>query len=66
MGGCASLADPGHVTCDKGHRLPDDDHPDAGTGWIDKTGKKYYFVGEYNAFVIDTLLTDALKPLCNA
>ncbi|HTL30766.1 MAG TPA: heparinase II/III family protein, partial [Tepidisphaeraceae bacterium] len=64
--GCASFSDPGHVKCDKGHRLPDDDHPDTGNGWTDKSGKKYYFVGEYNAFVIDTLLGDALRPLCNA
>lgn len=64
--GACTLDDPGHVKCDKGHRLPDDDHPDSGEGWTDKTGKKYYFVGEYNAFVIDTLLTSALKPLCNA
>jgi hypothetical protein len=64
--GCATFDDPGHVKCDKGHRLPDDAHPDAGEGWTDKSGKKYYFVGAYNAFVIDTLLTDALKPLCNA
>ncbi len=64
--GACTLDDPGHVKCDKGHRLPDDDHPDTGEGWTDKSGKKYYFVGEYNAFVIDTLLTSALKPLCNA
>ena len=64
-GGVASLDDPGFVKCPKGHRLPDTDHPDAGDGWTDKDGKKFYFVGTYNSFVIDTLTT-ALTRLVHA
>jgi hypothetical protein len=64
-GGVASLSDPGHIRCVNGHRLPDHDHPDSGTGWTDKDGKKFYFVGTYNSFVIDTL-TSAMTDLVNA
>jgi hypothetical protein len=53
--GCM-LEDPGHITCPKGHRLPDEQHPDPGTGWRDKTGKIFYFVGAYNSFISETLL----------
>jgi hypothetical protein len=56
-GGVASLADPGHIRCVNGHRLPDEQHPDPGHGWTDADGKKFYFVGTYNSFVIDTLTT---------
>jgi hypothetical protein len=53
--GTATLEDPGHVKCVNGHRLPDQDHPDTGEGWTDASGKKFYFVGAYNAFVVETL-----------
>src|SRR6266508_1894994 len=62
--GC-SLDDPGHITCPNGHRMPDADHPDPGTGWRDSTGKIYYFVGAYNSFVSEQLLL-ALNHLTNA
>jgi hypothetical protein len=65
QGGVASLDDPAHIKCDNGHRLPDEAHPDAGEGWTDKDGKKFYFVGTYNSFVIDTLTTATTK-LCLA
>ncbi|HEX8524342.1 MAG TPA: heparinase II/III family protein [Tepidisphaeraceae bacterium] len=62
--GC-SLSDPGHIACPKGHRLPDDEHPDPGTGWRDHTGKLFYFVGAYNSFVSEQLL-EALNDLTDA
>ncbi|MEO6436796.1 MAG: heparinase II/III family protein [Tepidisphaeraceae bacterium] len=65
QGGVASLDDPGHIKCVNGHRLPDDAHPDSGEGWVDKDGKKFYFVGTYYSFVIDTLTT-ATTRLCYA
>lgn len=63
--GSSSFDDPGHVRCVNGHRLPDDEHPDPGTGWVDATGKKFYFVGAYNAFVIDALIAASTR-LCLA
>src|SRR5262245_40706407 len=62
--GC-SLDDPGHVRCPNGHRMPDADHPDPGAGWRDSTGKIYYFLGTYNAFVSEQLLI-ALDNLTHA
>ncbi len=64
-GGVASLDDPGHIRCVNGHRLPDEAHPDPGDGWTDKDGKKFYWVGTYNSFVIDTVTT-ALTRLVHA
>ncbi|MGB7158067.1 MAG: hypothetical protein WBD40_08375, partial [Tepidisphaeraceae bacterium] len=65
MNGVASLDDPRHVKCVNGHRLPDEQHPDAGEGYVDPSGKKFYFVGTYNAFIIDALTTATTK-LCHA
>src|SRR5438552_9493475 len=62
--GC-TLDDPGHITCPNGHRMPDEQHPDPGTGWRDKTGKIFYFVGAYNSFVSEQLL-NALDKLAQA
>jgi hypothetical protein len=64
-GGVASLDDPGHIRCVNGHRLPDEAHPDPGDGWTNKDGKKFYWVGTYNSFVIDTITT-ALTRLVHA
>ena len=38
---------PGHVTCANGHVLPDDDHPDEGTGYRNPDGRIHYFVGSW-------------------
>lgn len=63
QGGSCTLDDPKHIKCDNGHRLPDEQFPDDGTGYKDpKTGKMFYLVGSYNAYVIDTL-NEALNKL---
>ena len=49
-----SFERPGTVRCDNGHILPDADHPDAGTGFVGKEGRIHYFVGSYNAWVVET------------
>ena len=62
----ASFDNPGHVTCDKGHVLPDAAHPDAGTGWVGPDGRIHYFVGSYNAWVIEKLTLTAAENLAYA
>lgn len=59
-----SFDNPGHVRCANGHVLPDEDHPDDGTGWEGPNGQMYYFVGSYNSWVIEKLQFEALRPLC--
>jgi len=63
-GARCSWDDPGHVTCANGHRLPDEDHPDPGTGYVGADGRIHYFVGSWNAWVVEKLQFDALRPLC--
>ncbi len=63
-GARCSFENPGHVTCSKGHVLPDADHPDAGTGYTGDDGRIHYFVGSYNSWVIETLQFKVLRPLC--
>ncbi|MDD8014557.1 MAG: heparinase II/III family protein [Acidobacteriota bacterium] len=62
----ASFENPGHVTCSNGHVLPDGDHPDPGTGYVGPDGRIHYFVGAYNAWVIETLTFGALENLVHA
>ena len=62
----ASFDNPGHVTCDNGHVLPDAAHPDAGTGWVAPDGRIHYFVGSYNAWVIEKLTLTAVENLAYA
>jgi len=63
-GARCSFDNPGHVTCSKGHVLPDADHPDDGTGYVAPDGRIHYFVGSYNAWVVETFQFKALRPLC--
>lgn len=57
-----SFDKPGHVTCSKGHLLPDADHPDTGTGYVGKDKRIHYFVGSYNAWAVETLLYKLALP----
>jgi len=58
----ASFDKPGHVICSNGHVLPDKDHPDPGTGYVGKDKRVHYFVGSYNAWVVETLIFKLAKP----
>ena len=62
----ASFDNPGHVICDNGHILPDAAHPDSGTGWVGPDGRIHYFVGSYNAWVIEKLTLTAAENLAYA
>ena len=62
----ATWDNPGHVTCANGHVLPDADHPDPGAGWQGPDGRLHYFVGSYNAWVVETLTFQALDSLVAA
>lgn len=55
----------GHVKCANGHVLPDAEHPDAGQGYRGADGRIHYFVGSYNAWVIEQL-TSATTNLAHA
>jgi len=63
-GARCSWDNPGHVTCAGGHVLPDAEHPDPGTGYVGEDGRIHYFVGSWNAWVVESLQFDALRPLC--
>ena len=62
----AAFEKPGRVTCPNGHTLPDADHPDDGTGYRGPDGRIHYFVGSYNAWVIESLTFKALENLVYA
>lgn len=62
----ATFDDPGHVKCANKHRLPDDDHPDTGTGYLAKDGRIHYFVGSYNAWVVEQLTFKGAENLALA
>jgi hypothetical protein len=64
--GGASFDNPGHVTCTRGHALPDAEHPDPGTGYKGPDGRIHYFVGSYNAWAVETLTFGALEYLVHA
>jgi len=59
----ASFLRPREVTCKNGHTLPDKNHPDPGTGYIAPDGRIHYFIGTYNAWVVETLTFKALENL---
>ncbi len=67
-GGIGSLDKPGMATCPKCHHsFPDADHPDSGQGWHEeKSGKTYYFVGCYNAYIAQQITLVALRQLSTA
>jgi len=65
-GARCSFDNPAHVTCANGHVLPDAEHPDPGTGYVGPDGRIHYFVGSYNAWVVETLQFKALQPLAYA
>ncbi len=56
-GANCSFDRPGTVKCSNGHILPDADHPDPGTGYEGPDGRIHYFVGSYNAWVVETYQT---------
>jgi hypothetical protein len=62
----AMFDNPGHVTCPDCHILPDAEHPDDGTGYVGPDGRVHYFVGSYNAWVVETLTFGALENLIHA
>ncbi len=62
----ASWDAPGKVTCTNGHTLPDAEHPDPGTGYRGKDGRIHYFVGSYNAWVVEMLTLRAADSLVHA
>ncbi len=64
-GARCSWDNPGHVTCANGHVLPDEEHPDPGTGYVGPDGRIHYFIGSWNAWVVETLQFRALRPLCH-
>jgi hypothetical protein len=65
-GARASFDKPGHVTCAKGHTLPNADHPDAGTGYVGKDKRIHYFAGSYNAWAVETVTFKAADNLAYA
>lgn len=65
-GARCSWDNPQHVTCANGHVLPDAEHPDPGTGYVGPDGRIHYFIGSWNAWVVETLQFKALRPLCLA
>jgi len=62
----ASFDNPNHVKCYNGHVLPDEQHPDSGTGYVAPDGRIHYFVGSYNAWVVETLTFQAADHLTYA
>lgn len=58
----ATFDQPGRVTCENNHVLPDEQHPDPGTGWIGPDKRVHYFVGSYNAWVVETLIFKIASP----
>lgn len=61
-GARCSFDKPGKVTCSGEHVLPDADHPDPGTGYKAPDGRIHYFVGSYNAWVVETLIFKIAEP----
>ncbi len=57
---------PGHVRCEKGHLLPDAEHPDSGKGYKGPDGRIHYFVGQFNAWVTEQWTLNALPALSKA
>ena len=61
-----SWDNPGHVSCTKGHILPDAGHPDNGKGFISSDGRTFYFVGQFNAWVTEQWTINAIPVLAQA
>jgi hypothetical protein len=53
-GANCSFDRPGTVRCAGGHVLPDEAHPDDGTGYKAPDGRIHYFIGSYNSWVVET------------
>jgi hypothetical protein len=60
-----SWDEPRRIRCEHGHLLPDADHPDAGTGYTAPDGKKFYLLGQWNAWVTEKW-TGAIQILAQA
>jgi hypothetical protein len=57
---------PKTVTCVNGHMLPDEDHPDDGTGYVAEDKRVHYFAGTWNAWVTEQWTRHALPSLAHA
>jgi len=57
---------PRTVECARGHRLPDAEHPDDGTGYHAPDGRVHYLLGIWNAWVTEQWTTHAIPTLGHA
>ena len=57
---------PRTVACVKGHVLPDNDHPDDGTGYVAKDKRVHYIIGQWHAWVTEQWTLKALPSLAHA
>jgi len=57
---------PGKVECARGHVLPDDEHPDDGTGYRGSDGRIHYLIGVWNAWVTEQWTLNAIPALAHA
>ncbi len=61
-----SWEQPGQVVCVNGHSLPDEEHPDAGSGYTAPDGRIHYFKGQFNAWATEQWTQYALPSLTQA
>jgi hypothetical protein len=66
VGANCSWERPGKVRCSNGHLLPDEKHPDNGTGYRAPDGRIHYFVGSWNAWVTEQWTLNAIPSLAHA
>ncbi len=57
---------PGKVRCAKGHVLPDEEHPDPGTGFVARDKRVHYLLGGWHAWVTEQWTRRALPSLAHA
>lgn len=57
---------PRTVRCAKDHVLPDEKHPDDGTGYVAADGRIHYLIGTWNAWVTEQWTLRALPALAHA
>jgi len=57
---------PRTVQCANGHVLPDNDHPDDGTGYVATDKRVHYFIGIWNAWVTEQWTIHAVPSLAHA
>lgn len=57
---------PGQVVCSNGHDLPDEAHPDDGTGYKADDGRFHYFKGIWNSWVTEQWTQKAIPSLSYA